>query len=81
LKPCADQTMQLLNNLDIQKYDIFKCVNDTSTPAKAISNILVGEPGTCAMHETDMVLKRATGKVIRIATHYDKDKKEYADGD
>ena len=76
-KPCADQTMQLLNGLGIQKTDIFKCVNDTSTPARATSKLIIGEKGTSALHETDMVIKRAIGKVIRTVTVYnDKTKRK-----
>jgi len=64
----AELTMKMLNACGINAEDLYKAANDTTNSALKVGRILTGgDEGTCAMHQTQLVVDHATGRKKRSA--------------
>ena len=61
----ANQTMRMLAAVGVQEADIYKAVNGTTNSAVAVGRLLSGENGTCAMHQANLIIGHATGRLVR----------------
>jgi len=59
----AELTMKMLNACGIHAEDLCKAANDTTNSALKVGRLLAGgDEGTCAMHQTQLVIDHATGR-------------------
>ena len=61
---CA-QTLSMLAACGIGKDDIYRAANDTTNSAVKVGRLLSGENGTCSMHQVQLIITHATGRVTR----------------
>ena len=63
---CAD-TEAILSLYNISKRDLYRPVNDTTNAALKAGRLIVGckDSGTCGMHKCELILKHATGQLVR----------------
>ena len=62
----AELTMKMLNACGIYAEDLYKAANDTTNSALKVGRLLTGgDEGTCAMHQTQLVIDHATGRKTR----------------
>jgi hypothetical protein len=61
------KTLDVLGRYGIVQSDLYRPVNDTTNSAKKAGQLIVGcaDKGTCGMHQCELIMKHATGQVIR----------------
>jgi hypothetical protein len=69
-KKAADvsaKTLDILGRYGIVQGDLYCPVNDTTNSAKKAGQLIVGcdDKGTCGMHQCELIMKHATGQVVR----------------
>lgn len=64
-KAVCEQTLSMLAACGIGKDDIYRAANDTTNSAVKVGRLLSGENGTCSMHQVQLIITHATGRVTR----------------
>jgi hypothetical protein len=61
------KTLDVLGRYGILQSDLYRPVNDTTNSAKKAGQLIVGcaDKGTCGMHQCELIMKHATGQVVR----------------